>query len=234
MKYKFHAIKSVLGSDLFLPVILVSVYIGFLVVARGSLPTPDELINTFSNLYARFGYEIIFFAAALECLVLVNFFVPGQIAMAMGAIFASTGQVELTLVVLSATLGSLLGYVLDYVLGLFGFSDILKKLGYREFLEGARAKLKELGNRGLILGFIHPTSGSFLSLAAGMTGVKFITFLIVAASSTIVWLSVWGVLFYMLGESFLAILTRYSFLVVLFIAAGLFILRIWKGRLKQI
>lgn len=228
MKFRLHAIKSILSSDLFLPAFLLIVYIVFLIIARGVIPTSDELIQTFASLYASYGYQIIFLAAALEAMVLINFFAPGQIAMAMGAIFASTGQIELSFVVLTATSGVMFGYCIDYLLGYFGFSDVLKKMGYKDFVVTADKKLKEFGDRGLILGFIHTTTASFLSLTAGVIGMNFFKFFIIALCSSLVWLSMWGSLFFMIGEPLLKVITRYSFLILIVILAGLFLLRLWK------
>src|SRR6185369_4016997 len=91
-------IRFIVKYDLILPIGLLLTYIVFLVVARRVVPTSDELVLVFQDLYSRYGYEIIFVSALLEGLVLINLFVPGMVALALGAIFARTGQIDLTLV----------------------------------------------------------------------------------------------------------------------------------------
>lgn len=222
-------IQTIFKSDLFFPLILVIAYIGFLFIVRGIIPSGEEIINSFASLYHKYGYEIIFVAAFLESLVLVNLFVPGQIAMALGAVFARTGQTELPLVILIAGLGAISGYCLDYILGFFGFSDVIKKMGYADFLTLAKDKLRKFGKRGLILGFIHSNLGSFLSLTAGTINFNWKIFLTIAIISTFFWATFWGILVYSLGEVFLDIFKRFSFLLIGLAAGLMFLLRLGKN-----
>ncbi len=222
-------LKDIFTSDLFLPILLLVVYVLFLIVARGVIPTGDELVATFSDLYSKYGYEIIGLASFLEALILVNFFIPGQVAMALGVIFSRTGETSLPLVVIVVVTGSFCGYVLDYILGYFGFSDILKKLGYGEFLKEAKVKLRKFGNRSLVLGFIHSNVAAFLSLIAGTIRMNFIVFVGIAFISTLFWASVWSILVYTFGDIFLIIIKRYTFLIVLIVLSGFLLTRIWKN-----
>lgn len=233
MTTKSYLVLSPLKSDFLIPSLFIIVYILFVVFARGYLPTGEELVETFAALYAKYGYEIVFGAAVLESLVLVNFFTPGIVAMALGAIFARNGEIELTLVVVLASVGAIIGYSIDFLLGYFGLGDILKRIGYGKFFTAAKKQLDRLGNRGLILGFIHPTSGSFLSLAAGFSGMSVVNFWGLALASVIFWTSLWGLLFYFTGEALLLILTRYSLLVVLVVVALIILSKLWKQRRSQ-
>ena len=221
-------IRLIVKNDLVLPLTLLATYIVFLIVARGVVPTSEELIDLFSDFYSKYGYEIIFISALLEGLVLVNLFVPGMLALALGAVFARTGETDLTLVILTASFGIVLGYVIDYLMGYFGFGDTLKKLGYEGFLNASRDKLKRFENRGLIVGFFHSNVGSFLAFAAGMMRLNFLSFLIVTVSSTLVWATLWGIAAFYFGEIFLNIIKRYSFLLVLLVIASFILASVWK------
>lgn len=220
-----------LGSVI-IPSVLILAYIGFFIFVRGAIPTTEEIIRHFAALYSRFGYEIIFISAILEALVLINFVVPGLIAMAMGAIFARTGHIELTLVILTAALGLIIGYVIDFLLGSLGFGKFLKKIGGGWVLNKALGELNRFGTGGLIVGFAYPAVASFLSLASGATGMKFVNFLTLAILSCAFWIPLWGIIIYALGEIFLNIITRYSMLVIAVIVASLLLFRLWKMRLK--
>jgi len=221
-------LRLIVKNDLVLPITLLATYIVFLIIARGVVPTSEELIDLFADLYTKYGYEIIFISALLEGLVLVNLFVPGMLALALGAVFARTGQTDLTLVILTASLGIVLGYIIDFLMGYFGFGDTLKKLGYEGFLNASRDKLKKFGNRGLIVGFFHTNVGSFLAFAAGTMRLGFLNFLIVAVASTLVWATVWGIAAFYFGEIFLNIIKRYSFLLVLGVIASFILASYWK------
>ncbi len=228
MKF-LNVLKAILASDLLLPLILLLTYIVFLVIARGIVPTSAELVNDFQALYLKYGYEIIFIAAFLESLILINLFVPGGGAMALGAVFARTGQTQLIWVILAGGTGAICGYIIDYILGYYGFADILKKAGYNNLLNEAKNKLNKFGKRGLILGFINPNIASFLALAAGTTNFNKKYFVILAICATFFWGTLWASLVYTLGDIFLDFFKNYSFLLIILIILGLVLARIWKG-----
>lgn len=221
-------IRLIIKNDLILPITLLATYIVFLVVVRGVVPTPDELIEVFEGFYAKYGYEIIFISALLEGLVLINLFVPGMLALALGAVFASTGQTDLTYVILTASLGIIIGYIIDYLMGFFGFGETLKKAGYGGFLNASKDKLKRFGNRGLIVGFFHTNVGSFVAFAAGTMKLQFLNFVVVATASTILWATVWGIAAYYIGEVFLNIIKKYSFVLALAVIALFLLASLWK------
>ncbi|MBI2596487.1 VTT domain-containing protein [Candidatus Daviesbacteria bacterium] len=227
-------IRAVVTNDLLLPLILLLSYLAFLFIARGVFPTSEQLIISFENLYAKYGYEIIFMAALFESLIFLNLFAPGGGALILGVIFARSGQTELDLVIIFASLGAVLGYTLDFVIGYLGLFDIINTLGYGKMIDRSKGRIERFGNQGLIFGFIHPNLGAFVSLAAGVLKIKPANFFIIAALSTIVWATLWGLAVYAMGDVFLVILRKYSFLVVLLIIGIMMLGRIWGKEEKNL
>lgn len=220
--------RSFLSTSLILPVLLIATYVVFLILLKGTFPSGDEIISHFASIYERFGYEIIFISAFLEALVVVNFFVPGLITMAMGAVFARTGVTELQLVIFFASLGLILGYIIDFLLGCLGFAGFLKKVGYGQILTKAKKQFDRFGAHGLVLGFIYPNVASFLSFAAGSAGMNFKLFFSLAVLSSALWMPAWGLLIYAMGDIFLTIFTKYGFLVAVFVISAIILQRVWK------
>lgn len=214
-------LKKVLGvffsSALIAPLILIAVYIAVLFLIRGTTLTPAQVIAHFGSLYERYGYEIIFTGALVEALAVINFFVPGVTIVVLGAVFASSGQVDLTYAILAATAGSLLGFTIDYLLGYFGFSEIIKKLGYTPALQKAKSQLGKSAVKSMALGFIHPNIASFVSLAAGVTKMEMSTFVVLGFFATLAWTSIWGILVFSFGQVFLTILTKYTTVLVILV-----------------
>lgn len=198
-------------------IVLIIFYLITLLILRSIFPTGQALVDYLSAIYGRFGYEIVAIGAALESLILINFFTPGILAVAMGAIFAKTGELDLTLAILSAAGGTLFGYTIDYLLGKFGFANLFSQKGYQQ-LEEAKEKLAKLDLKTISLGFIHPNIGAFVSLAAGALKMNFKSFFILAALSTLIWYSLWGLLIFALGNVFLNIFGKYG--VMLFVMVG--------------
>ena len=232
MKNLNKLLRLELSTELIIPVVLTVLYVGFLIAFRGSIPTSEELISHLAGLYERFGYEVIFIGAMLEALVVINLFVPGSVAVAFGAIFARSGQVDLTWAVLAAALGAIVGYTLDFILGYFGFGRIVKRLDYGGVLAKISRQVEKNDVTTFILGFIHPNIGSFISFAAGTLRTSFITFLILSILCTFAWVSFWAILVFALGDVFLIILTKYIWVVVLLVLS-IWLLSSLYGRAKE-
>ncbi|MBI2021311.1 VTT domain-containing protein [Candidatus Daviesbacteria bacterium] len=220
-------------SDLTLPTLLLISYIAFLLIIKKTIPSSEELVAIFSSLYNKFGYEIILISAFLETLVIINLFVPGQLAIALGIIFARSGGTELTLVILSALIGAVAGYMIDYFLGYLGFADILRRMGYKKLIDKTKQQVQRFGKRGMSLGFIHANIASVLSLVAGATGMKFLSFATVAIFSSVFWIMIWSMVIYIVGDIVLLIIRKYAFLLILLGILVMILARIWKSEEKE-
>lgn len=209
--------------------VLIGFYIAFAILIRKSFPTSEELLSSISSFYGRFGYEIIFLGSMLEALILINLFVPGVVAVGLGAIFARAGELELSIGILLAVSGAMLGYILDFAIGYFGFSKFFNQLGWHKALERVSAELQVSSIRSFSLGFIHPNIGSVVSLAAGTLKMNFTKFSSLSFLSTLAWYSLWAILGFALGEIFLTILTKYAFILMLFVIS-VWVLTILYGR----
>ena len=207
----FRLTEIIIGSDLILPAVLLLVYGAFLLLIRGILPTSDELLTFFSVYYAKFGYEILFVAALLESLVILNLFAPGQVTLALGIVFARTGETQLPFVMVAVAGGIIVGYLIDYLIGYYGFGDILKRFGQVEAFEKAKMELKKNGGRSIFISFINPNIGSYISLAAGATKLEITMYLVIALFSIIFWVAAWSLLIYSLGDVVLMIIRKYAF-----------------------
>ncbi len=225
-------ITSIFKSDILLPLALLITYLIFVFLVRGVIPTGQELIVSFENFYAKYGYEIILVAAFLECLILVNFFVPGVVAMALGAIFASTGKIELSLVIFSAAFGGAAGYIVDYFLGQYGLKDVFKRFGMEKIIDTAKFHINSLGIKGLFIGFSYPATGAVVGVAAGTIKYPFLKYLAVVITSVFFWMSFWGLLFFFLGGFLLPLITKYSYVILGIIIAAFYIVKLWNKRIK--
>lgn len=225
-------VKVFLHPSALAPVGLLIAYGIFLLVVKDSSPTSAQLVNSFSKLYAKYGYEVIFFGALLEALVMVNLFVPGAAAVALGAVFARTGDVDLSLAVLAGAGGALVGYSIDFALGYFGFHEVIEKLGYDKILHKTKSRVQKSSLISFTVGFIHPNIGALISLAAGILKLDFKGFFGLVSLSTLAWYSFWGILIFAVGEAFLTIFTKYGFVLVL-LTLSVWTLVVFYSRFKE-
>lgn len=215
--------------SLIAPIFLITLYLIFLIILRSAFPTPQALIDYLSSIYGRFGYEIIILGSLLEALLVINFFIPGVAAVGLGVVFAKAGELDLTLTIILAVMGALIGFSLDFILGRFGFGELVYRLGYEEVIKKAKSQIGKSDLRTFSLGFIHPNIGALVAFAAGMLKMDFRRFLILAFLSTILWYSLWGLLIFALGQIFLTILTRYVFILFLLVGAIWLLTRLYTN-----
>lgn len=219
-------------SSIITPLILLTLYIIFTIILRIIFPTGQALVDQLASIYGRFGYEIVILGSFLEALVLVNFFTPGVAAVGLGVIFAKSGQLDLTLAIIFAVLGSIVGYMLDFLLGRFGLGELINRLGYRGAVENAKNKLLKFSLRTFSLAFMHPNLGALVSLAAGILRMDFRRFFLLALLSTLMWYILWGLLIFAVGQIFLTILTKYVFTIFMLIGAAWLLVTIY-GQTKE-
>ncbi len=206
-------------ASIITPLILITLYLAVTLVLKSFLPSGRGLIDHLASIYGRFGYEIVIIGAFLEALVIINFFTPGVAAIGLGVIFAKSGQLDFNLVIISAVLGALVGFSLDFWLGRLGIGEILVRMGYKETIDKWEAKIEKSGLKTFSLGFIHPNIGAFVSLTAGTLEMDFKKFFLLSFLSTLVWYIIWGLAIFALGRIFLVILSRYVFILFLLIGA---------------
>ncbi len=78
------------------------------------MPSADEIVSKFEQFYLNFGSEILFIAAMLEALVILNLFAPGQLTIVLGIVFARSNDTSLFPVIGAVALGAVTGYIIDY------------------------------------------------------------------------------------------------------------------------
>lgn len=155
----------------------------------------------------------------IEALFILNFFAPGAVAVGLGAVFARSGQLDLTIGIILAVAGALSGYILDYLIGFLGLSRVVDGLGFKEYTKQVTLQLKASYFKSFILGFIHPNIGAIVSTAAGVLKINFLRFILLASLSTLAWYSLWGILGFALGEILLILLTKYAFIIMLLVVS---------------
>lgn len=197
-----------------LPFILLFCYIAAVMYFKGKLPPAAELIAIITGFYATYGYLIVFLSGFIEAIFLLGFYFPGSAAILLGAVTAKSGAVSLPMIILLGTIGLTLGYSLNYALGKYGWYKILEKFGVHPALNEAQKKLEQHKYKALMLGYISPNSGSLLSTAAGILKLPFRQFLIMTSVSQLFWSSVWGIIAYIFGATFVELFLKYFSVIV--------------------
>ena len=157
----------------------------------------DQLIQTV-------GYLGLFAIIFIETGLLAGFFLPGDTLLLTAGVVASSGKLELPLVILVCVLGSVGGDQLGYWIGkTFGskvFSRPKSKLFDPENVVKARAFFDKYGMITIIVARFIPVIRAFAPTMAGVSGVPYPKFLGLSLIGGVLWGSSLTSLGYFLGN----------------------------------
>ena len=183
------------------------------------------------NVMESFGYIGICFLIALE-----NIFppIPSEVILTFGGFLTTYSNLGPLGVIISATIGSLIGAIVLYYLGYF-FSDKLEKLFKMDDIKKANNWFKEKGYKAVLYCRFVPIVRSLVSIPAGINKMNMLIFLLYTSIGTIIWNTVLVYAGVFLGDNwsyFAGVISRYSKVVLVFIILVILV-RIWIKRIKD-
>jgi membrane protein DedA with SNARE-associated domain len=195
------------------------------------LPDDQDLVtNALKGYILQYGFTVSIIGAFLEGLLLVGWYFPGSFIIFLTVILA--GSVENTIIsVVVVTLGMYSAYVVNYLLGKYGWYKVLAKFGLEGAIIESAEKLKTYGTRAIFMTFWQPGLASFTATAAGVIQYPFPRFLIEAAVSVCIWNAFWGTVAYFVGEQILKMLFNWYFIGVMLV--GWLGLQFYERRKKR-
>jgi membrane protein DedA with SNARE-associated domain len=155
--------------------------------------------------------------------------IPGDTITAFGAFLVGIGRLDFFGVYICTTLGSLLGFMTLFWLGLYLGRRFFIKKDYRFFKAKDIIKAEEWYRKHgyLLVAFNRflPGIRSVISLAGGLSRLRVAVVALLALLSCAVWNLIWILLGYVLGSNWglfearaSAILTKYNLIVLVFVA----------------
>jgi membrane protein DedA with SNARE-associated domain len=141
--------------------------------------------------------------------------IPSEVVLPLAGYLASRGRMDLTLVIVAATVGSVLGALLLYEVGARTGRARIRRLVDRmpllelEDMDRAESWFARHGQSSVLIGRCIPVVRSLISLPAGLEEMPRWRFLVLTAIGSGLWNSVFVGAGYALGEQFDSI-ERYS------------------------
>lgn len=194
------------------------------------------IVDYITALLATTGYSGLVLAMSLESMV---FPLPSEAVMPFAGFLWSTGQMSVWLIVLWSTVGSLIGSMISYWIGLYGGRPFIARYGRYVLLNENHLKMTEdffnkHGAKAIFIGRLIPVIRHLISIPAGLGKMnvwKFICYTVVGATLWNTFLTVVG---YYLGANWTLIKQygEYLDLAVIFviIVTGLWF---WQRYRKQ-
>lgn len=170
-------------------------------------------INTLIiNLINKYGYIGIFLLIMIE-----NLFppIPSEIILTFSGFVAKSAHLNILMIIISSTLGSLVGAIILYYLGYFlntnFFSKIIDtKLGRilhlnKKNIEESINNFNTNGKKSVFICRLAPIVRSLISIPAGMAKMNFWVFSILTAIGSLLWNTILILLGNMIGDNYIII-----------------------------
>jgi len=168
--------------------------------------------NLASEYFVRFGYVFLFLAAALENIPFVGLFLPGEVIVVAAGFFAATGEFDIVLVFLVATIGGIVGNNVGYWLGRYGGRPLIEGLADRLHIDKKHVKSAEdyfdsHGSKTVFIGRFIAGLKAFVTTLAGAAHMNYGVFLLYSTAGIISWTIIALILGFFFGQNLDAILS---------------------------
>ena len=185
------------------------------------------------NIMESWGYIGITFLIALE-----NVFppIPSEVILTFGGFMTTNTSLSPLGVILSASIGSLIGAIILYYVGYILKDKLSDKLKIKkEDIAKSNAWFAKKGNKAVLLGRCIPIIRSLISIPAGINKMNLALFFFYTTIGTVIWNTILVYAGVMLGDNwsyFSDIISRYS-KVVLVVIVLYIIFKIWIKKVRQ-
>lgn len=196
-----------------------------------------ELIDWLVTTIGAMGYPGIFFLMAMESSI---FPVPSELVMPPAGYLAHQGKMNIGLVILCGTFGSLFGAYVNYFAARHLGRPLLLKYGrYVWITEEKFTRVENFflrhGEISTFLGRLLPVVRHLISLPAGLAGMGHLRFSLYTLLGAGIWVTVLTYIGYFIGEK-QDLIMRYSHqavILVLLCSAVILAVYIWVHRRRQ-
>ncbi|MBV6626127.1 MAG: DedA family protein [Rivularia sp. (in: Bacteria)] len=166
------------------------------------------MLDWVTNIISSFGYAGIALLMLLE-----NIFppIPSELIMPLAGFTVNQGKLNMQLVILAGTLGSVLGALPWYYLGKLVGEERLRKWinKYGKWLalsgkdiDRSKRWLDKYGKAVVFFGRLVPGIRTFISVPAGLDKMPLIPFLLYSFAGSLIWTAILTYAGFLLGENF--------------------------------
>lgn len=198
------------------------------------------LINFFNFLLSiteGLGYTGVMLLMAIESSFIP---MPSEIIVPPAAYLASLGKMNIFIIIIMGTLGSLIGAIFNYIIGYYLGRPIVYKLSehkYAKFflinknkLEKAESYFLKNSKSATFIGRLVPVIRQLISIPAGFCKMNFLAFIFYTTIGSFIWVSILAILGYFIGSN-QELFTKYykeTTIILLLIGIIYFSIKIYK------
>ncbi len=169
---------------------------------------------------------------------------PSEIIVPPAAYLASLGKMNIFLIIIMGTLGSLIGAIFNYIIGYYLGRVVVYKLSDHRFakfflinrikLEKAEKYFIKNANSATFLGRLIPVIRQLISIPAGFCKMNFMSFVLYTTLGSFIWVTILAILGYFLGSNEEILIRYYKeiSIILLFVGVLYFYFKIFKKKKK--
>lgn len=151
---------------------------------------------------SNWGYLALFVLTVAEAACIP---IPSEITLGFAGYLASTGKLNLAVVIAVATLGELAGSYIGWSIGRFGGRPLADRAGKyvlvtHKDLDRAEAWFSRRGEPAVFFGRLLPVVRTFISIPAGLAEMNLFRFGVATAAGSLCWCSAIAIAGYELGS----------------------------------
>ncbi len=193
----------------------------------------EYLVGLFTNIISAGSYYGLGFLMILESMILP---VPSEAVMPFAGFLWHSGQMSFVLIIISSTIGSIIGSLLSYGLGLYGGRPLIIKYG-KWFLLNEHHLVKtenffnKFGDKTIFISRFIPVVRHLISIPAGTGKMKLRKFIVYTALGAGLWNSILAYTGYSLGDNW-ALVRKHSEILDIILIIAILVLIFYYFRQK--
>ena len=164
-----------------------------------------QLLEWLRPFFETFGYVIVSVAMFFESAAFTGIFVPGDVILAIGGVYAGQGELSLAGVIACGAFFGVLGTSVGYLLGRrYGDAFLRRAPILRRFedrLTLAQRSIAANAGKTIVLGRFVTGAAVFVPFVAGSSGVRPRTFFLYAIPTMVVWVAGLSLVGYLVGDN---------------------------------
>lgn len=156
---------------------------------------------TIISIINKFGYIGILLLIAIE-----NIFppIPSEVILTFSGFIAKSAELNIPLIILYSTLGSILGAIILYFFGVLLINSKISKILHlkEENINNSIETFKQKGYKSVFFCRLVPILRSLISIPAGLSKMNFPVFLTLTSIGSLIWNTILILLGNMVGENY--------------------------------
>lgn len=191
-----------------------------------------DLNTAILSIINRFGYIGILLLIAIE-----NIFppIPSEVILTFSGFIASSAHLNLFLIIIFSTLGSLIGAIILYFLGYILINSKVANILHlkKDNIENSIKTFKEKGKSSVFFCRLIPILRSLISIPAGLSKMNFFLFLLLTTTGSFIWNTILILLGNMVGENYYLVadfISSYYKVIIIFILIIYLLIKYHKNK----